>query len=116
MRVQRLRWRQAPGPHREGGLESAVADVVIERYGGTVMELTRATLQEWTVDEKTATCLETWSRQLRPMQPRLDVSSIAEGTASQVVNHQDDHRLTWHVDGRVRVMIGKVLPDGSAVK
>jgi hypothetical protein len=29
---------------------------------------------------------------------------------------QQDHRLKWYADGRVRVLVGVVLPAGSAVK
>jgi len=50
------------------------------------------------------------------MQPRLDVTSISEEIACQIVNRQQDQRLKWYADGRVRVLIGKVLPEGSAVK
>jgi hypothetical protein len=90
----------------------------IKRHGGTVLGSTRATLQEWTVnvEKRTVACVEVRHRQLRPMQPRLDVASIAEEIAAQVVNRQDDHRLKWYADGRVRVLIGKILPEGSAVK
>jgi hypothetical protein len=90
----------------------------IERHGGTVLGSTRATLQEWTVDvgKGTVACVETRHRQVRPMQARLDVAPIAEEIVAQIVNRQEDHRLKWYADGRVRVLIGKILPEGSAVK
>ena len=90
----------------------------IERHGGTVLGSKRANLQEWAlnVEEKTVTCVEARRRQLSPMQPRLDVGPIAEEIASQIVNRQEDHRLKWYADGRVRVLIGKILPEGSVVK
>jgi hypothetical protein len=90
----------------------------IERHGGTVMGSTRASLQEWTVDmdKGTVACVEARQRQLRPNQPRLDVTSIAKEIVAQIANHQKDHRLKWYADGRVRVLVGKVLPEGSAVK
>ena len=90
----------------------------IERHGRTVMGSTRATLQEWIVDveKRTVAYVETRHRQIRPMQPRLDVAPIAEEIVAQIVNRQEDHRLKWYADGRVRVLIGKVLPEGSAVK
>lgn len=90
----------------------------IERHGGTVLGSTKGTLQEWTVNMETRTvaCVEARRRQLRPMQPRLDVASIAEEIVSQIVNRQQDQRLKWYVDGRVRVLVGKVLLEGSAVK
>ena len=90
----------------------------IERHGGTVMGSTRATVQEWTVDveKKTVACVEARHRQLHPNQPRLDVGSIAEEIVAQIVNRQQDHRLKWYADGRVQVVVGKVLPEGSAAK
>lgn len=90
----------------------------IERHGGTVLGSTRASRQEWIVDveKKTVICVEARSRQLCPMQPRLDVDPIAEEVASQIVNRQDNQRLKWYTDGRVRVLVGKILPEGSAVK
>jgi hypothetical protein len=90
----------------------------IERHDGTVLGSTRANLQEWTVDveKRTATCVEARYRQLRPNQPRLDVAAIAEEIATLIVSRKEDDRLRWYEDGRVRVLIGKVLPEGSAVK
>lgn len=90
----------------------------IERHGDTVMGSTRATLQEWTVDveKKIVACVETRYRQLRPNEARLVVAAIAEEVVAQIVNHQKDHRLKWYADGRVRVLVGKVLPEGSAMK
>jgi len=68
---------------------------IIERHGGTVMGSTRATLQEWTVDVEnmTVACLEARTRQLRPMQSRLDLGSVVQEIVAQVVNHQQDRRL-----------------------
>jgi hypothetical protein len=40
---------------------------------------------------------------------------LAEEVAGLILRHQEDERLWWYEDGRVRVLIGKVLPDGSAV-
>jgi hypothetical protein len=90
----------------------------IERHGGTVLGSTRATLQEWAVDvdKKTVTCVEARRRQLGPMAARLDISPIAEEIVAQVVNGQQDHRLKWYADDRVRILVSHVLPNGSAVK
>lgn len=123
-------WHELAGDH--GGMEGRkllgrMEDVAwnpplltftIERHGATVLGSTRATLQEWTVDlEKwTAYCVEARSRQVRPIQPRLDVRPLAEEIASLIVSRKEDDRLRWYEDGRVRVLIGKVLPEGSAVK
>jgi hypothetical protein len=91
---------------------------VIERHGGTVLGSTRATVQQWTVDveQGSVACVEARHRKLRPMQARLDVASIAEDIVAQIVLGRDDHRLHWGNDGRVRVVVSKVLPEGSAVK
>jgi hypothetical protein len=95
-----------------------VLSFTIERHGCTVMGSSRATLQEWTVDleRKTAWCEETRTRQIRPMQRRLDVRPLAEEITRQVVGRCDDRRLLWHADGRVRVLVGKILPERSACK
>lgn len=89
-----------------------------ERHGGTVMGSSRATLQEWTVnvEKMTVACVEARHRQVRPMQARLDLAAIAEEIVAQVVNRQQDHRLKWYADGRVRVLVGKVLLEGAAVR
>lgn len=89
-----------------------------ERHGGTVFGSTRAELQRWTVDiqKMTATCETGGQRQLSAMQPRLNVEPLVEEIAALIVNRQQDERLKWHDDGHVQVVIGKLLPDGSAVK
>src|SRR5258708_33451648 len=76
----------------------------IERDGGTVMGSSRATLQEWSVDMEKATvhCVEARSRQIRPMQARLDVRPLAEEIAALVMSHKTDERLKWNKDGSVR--------------
>jgi hypothetical protein len=43
------------------------------------------------------------------------VRTLAEDVASLIFRHQEDGRLKWHENGRVRVLVGKVLPGGSAV-
>lgn len=91
---------------------------IVERHGGTVLGSTRATLQEWTVDlkKRTASLVEIRHRQVRPQQARLDVEALAEEIVALIVSRKEDDRLRWYKDGRVRVLIGKVLPEGSAVK
>ena len=63
----------------------------------------------------TAWCEERRFRQVRARQPRLDVGALAEEGASLILRHQEGGRLKWYEDGRVRVVVGKVLPGGSAV-
>src|SRR5262245_11833290 len=60
-------------------------------------------------------CKAKCARHLR-LDNRLDVRALAEEVASLVLHHQEDGRLRWYEDGRVRVLIGKVLPKGSAAK
>lgn len=91
---------------------------VIERHGGTVMGSSRAELQQWTLDldAMTAKCEEVGHRQLAPMQPRLDVGPLADEIARLIVSKSGDARLRWYPDRRVRVLIGKIIPAGSAVR
>src|SRR4051812_27664880 len=55
-----------------------------------VLGATGATVQEWTVDleKRTVTCIEARYRQLRPIQPRVDVAAVAEEIVAQVVNRR----------------------------
>ncbi len=55
-------------------------------------------------------------RQVRPMQGRLDVKPITEEIAAAVLADRPDDRLKWDGEDRVRLLIGEVLPVGSAVK
>ena len=89
----------------------------IERHGGTVHGSTRAERQGWVinVDEKSTTWQTIGHRQLRPRQPNWDAAPVAEEIAKLIAGHQDDERLKWNKDGSVRVIIGKILPEGSAV-
>ncbi len=49
------------------------------------------------------------------MQPRLNIGPIAEVIARLIVNRQDDQRLKWFSDDRVRILVGKTLPTSSSV-
>lgn len=91
---------------------------VIERHSGTVQGSSRAELQHWSLDvEKMTATLETVGhRQLSPMLPRLDVNPLADEIAGLIASGQEHEWLKWIGAGRVRVLIGKILPKGSAVK
>jgi hypothetical protein len=95
-----------------------ILSFTVERHGGTVQGSSRASLQQWRLDldKKTAWCEERRFRQVRGRQPRLDVQALAEEVANAIRQRRGDGRLRWYEDGRVRVLIGKVLPKGSAVK
>jgi hypothetical protein len=90
----------------------------IERHGGTVLGSSRAERHEWTLDvnDMTATCAKIGYRQIRPMAPRLDVRPLAEEIVQLIMEHKVDDRLKWKDDGTVRVQIGKIIPEGSAIK
>jgi hypothetical protein len=93
-------------------------EFTIERHGGTVLGSSRAELQGWTVNlaEKSACCGIVGRRQIQPMQARLGVRPLADDIATHVVAHNHDPRLKWYADGRVRVLMGRILPESSAVK
>jgi hypothetical protein len=90
----------------------------IERHGGTVHGSTRADVQYWSIDveENTATLVGKGIRQVRPRQRPLNVDPIAEEIAKLIVAAKEDERLTWVRRNRVRVHIGRILPEFSAVK
>lgn len=90
----------------------------IERHGATVMGSSRAEMQEWTIDleQRTATVETVGRRQVRPMQGRLDVRPIAEEIAAAILAGRPDEHLKWDGKDHVRLLIGEVLPTGSAVK
>lgn len=90
----------------------------IERHGGTVLGSSRAECHEWIlyVNDMTATCAKIGHKQLRPMATRLDVRPLAEEIAQLIIEHRVDDRLKWKDDGTVRVEIGKIIPEGSAIK
>ena len=93
-------------------------EFVIERYGATVNGSSRADLQHWVVnlDAKTTTLEKVGRRQLSTMQPRLDVVPLTDEIARLILSKSDDARLRWCPDGRVRVLIGKIIPAASAVR
>lgn len=90
----------------------------IERHGGTVLGSSRAEIQEWTVDleEMTTTVKVVGRRQVRKPQSGLDVKAIAAELNSAIIAGNQDDRLKWDGTSKVQVLIGKVLPEGSAVK
>jgi len=91
----------------------------IERHGATVHGSVSAELQSWVVDVNLA------SAQLSPnsskrivgkRQPSINVNPIAEDIVKLVVTGTDDARLRWYDTAKVKVLISKILPKGSAVK
>lgn len=98
--------------------ESPMITFRIERHGATVLGSSRAEVQEWTVDleRRTKAVRTVGRRQVTPMQPKLDVTPIAEEIADAILAGRPDDRLKWERADRVRVVIGKVLPGNSAVR
>ena len=88
----------------------------IERHGWLVGGSSRAELQNWKIDSDkcTATFDRSGFRQLFQTAPRLDVKPIAREIAELILSNKKDERLKWFDDGRVRVEIGKVIPDWTA--
>jgi hypothetical protein len=50
------------------------------------------------------------------MAKRVDVSPFADEIADRIVNGEPDDRVHWLPDGRVRVQMGKIFPEGSGYK
>ena len=90
----------------------------IERHGATVLGSSRAEAQEWTVDleQRTKSVVVVGRRQLQPPQSRMNVMPVAEELASAILGGRQDPRLKWDGPDRFRLLIGEVLPAGSAVK
>jgi hypothetical protein len=90
----------------------------IERHGAASLGSSRAEVQEWTVDLErlTASVTVAGRRQIGPIQPRLDVKPIAADLCSAILTGKQDNRLKWESTSKVRMLVGKVLPEGSAVK
>lgn len=90
----------------------------IERHGGTVLGSSRAEVQEWTVDLErlTASVKVAGRRQIGPTKPRLDVKLIAADLCSAILTGKQDDRLKWDGTAKVYLLMGEVLPEGSAVK
>ncbi len=55
-------------------------------------------------------------RQVRPAQPRFDVKPVATELFDAIIAGQRDERLKWEGVSKVRVLIGRVIPERSAVK
>jgi hypothetical protein len=86
----------------------------IERHGGTVLGSTRAELQHWQIDisKGTRKLVSTSRRQLRAASPPLDVGPLAQKIGNEIMNKSESPFLKRYPDGRVKVLIGKVIPEG----
>jgi hypothetical protein len=104
-RTKRVRWTPP------------ILSFAIERHGGTVRGSSRAELHEWelNIDRQKAALVRRGHRQLHPNQPHLDVERIADEVAGLIAGQRPNPWLKWYPDGRVQVLAGVILPDGSAV-
>lgn len=106
------------GRMEEVAWEPPSLSFTIERHGGTVLGSSRAQLQRWTLnlEKKLARSGEVGFRQVRAKQPRLDVAVLVEEIANLILKRQEDERLKWYDDRRVRVFTSKVLLVRSAAR
>ena len=98
--------------------EPPILTFLVERHGSTVLGSTRADLHRWDLDvgDRTARCSEVGRRQIKRMQPRLNLRPIAVEIARLITGNEPDQRLRWYRDGSVRVLVSKILPEWPAVK
>jgi hypothetical protein len=84
----------------------------IERHGATVNGSTRAELQTWQVDitRWTAQIVSTGRRQLYRTTKRLDVREPVKRIADAILNNLESPSLKRYPDGRVKVLIGTIIP------
>ncbi len=55
-----------------------------------------------------ATITGVWRRQVRPMEPRLDIERLADEIVHLVEAGAEDRRLKWHDTNTVTVLIGQI--------
>jgi hypothetical protein len=89
--------------------EPPLLTFIVERHGGTVSGSSRADLQEWTINVNTciAECAVVGHRQIRKMQPRLDVQPLVNEIAEFILERRPDPRLKCYPDGRVAIRMDR---------
>ncbi len=118
-------WRSLRGSHVEGmraekirGRTEKLAwnppllTFTIERHGGTVNGSTRAELQNWCVDisAHTTELVSKGRRQLHATATRVNVKGPAAEIAEAILENAACDKLKRYPDGRVKVVIGAVIP------
>ena len=95
-----------------------VLGFTIERHGGTLQGSTRADMQDWEFDvvRCVANLVREWHRQLRRMNPRLDIAGIAEEIATAILERRRDPRLQWYRSGKSRVLSSAITGGQSVPK
>ena len=112
----KMRSRKLCGRVEEPQWHPPILSFCIERHGATVMGSKRASLYEWSVnlENHTASIVGKRKRQLRPNAKPLDVKAIAKTLADAVISGRADERLTILNDGRVKIEIGRAIPETNA--
>jgi hypothetical protein len=84
----------------------------IERHGGTVMGSVYAEVQQWTVNiEMAEASVERGRRrQVEAKAKPVKVEPIADDLMRMIVERQNDPRLKWDGDSRVKIVIANVIP------
>lgn len=92
-----------------------ILSFTIERHGAAVNGSTRAELQDWEIHTEAwaARIVSSRRRQLRPASKRLDVRPLAQAIADGILNDTESASLKKLPDGRVKVLIGMVVPDNG---
>ena len=90
----------------------------IERHGGTVLGSSKADMQYWEFDvvRCVANPVRVGSRQLRRMNPRLDIAGIAEEIVPVILERRKDPRLQWTRNGKVRILSDAITGEQSVPK
>jgi hypothetical protein len=90
----------------------------VERHGGVVCGSSCASLQEWTIDidARTKTCFEARFRQIRPMQPRLNVAKIVEGIVTAVQGGYPRKGIDFDGSDDVRIQVSLFVPSAGVAK
>jgi hypothetical protein len=91
----------------------------IERHGATVHGSSRADIYKWELDigKRTARCQKEGYKHLYKTQPRMNTLQIAEEIVRLITERTVDERLKWNIKtGKVKVLVGRIIPEGSAVK
>lgn len=98
--------------------EPPVLSFEIERHGGTMNGSTRAEMQRWCVDvaAQTAEIVSTRKRQLYAMAKRVNAKAPAAVIAEAILNGQEHEMLKRYPDGRVKVLISALFPQGDDFK
>ena len=88
----------------------------IVRHGAAALGSSYGEIQVWTVNAESgqAICGGTVGhRLLRPMNNAMKVEPIAKEIAAAILDGQEDPRLHWKNEAKVRVLIGKFIPDDA---